>query len=128
MLATVLIIAVTLIASVVIGGFVFGIFGSSSNSAQLAVTQESCQATKNDLTCAFTITNTGTASAQIAYAEVNLQGSYIRGICPTAIIESISQQSISCQFNIEFYSITNPIIGNFVMSNGAILIFAVNVT
>src|SRR5438445_12327292 len=37
-IATVLIIAVTLIASVAIGGFVFGIFAQGQNSAQIAVT------------------------------------------------------------------------------------------
>src|SRR5260370_2592816 len=37
-IATVLIIAVTLIASVAIGGFVFGIFAQGQNSAQVAVT------------------------------------------------------------------------------------------
>src|SRR5271169_3542280 len=37
-IATVLIIAVTLIAAVAIGGFVFGIFGSSSNSGEVQVT------------------------------------------------------------------------------------------
>src|ERR1019366_2870651 len=37
-IATVLIIAVTLIAAVAIGGFVFGIFGSASATANIAVT------------------------------------------------------------------------------------------
>jgi flagellin-like protein len=35
-IATVLIIAVTLIAAVAIGGFVFGLFGASSNTAQVS--------------------------------------------------------------------------------------------
>jgi FlaG/FlaF family flagellin (archaellin) len=38
LVATVLIIAVVMIASVAVGGFVFGIFGQSQSSAQVAVT------------------------------------------------------------------------------------------
>src|SRR5437762_13354380 len=44
-ISTVLIIAVTLIASVAIGGFVFGIFAQGQNSAQVAVTGTALLAT-----------------------------------------------------------------------------------
>src|SRR5271154_4650843 len=46
-IATVLIIAVTLIAAVAIGGFVFGIFGSASSSAQVQVTSQNLLAIDN---------------------------------------------------------------------------------
>src|SRR5712664_4937301 len=79
-IATVLIIAVTLIASVAIGGFVFGIFAQGQNSAQVAVTGTALIAadflvggTTTTFTCAstsaiayLTLTNTGTGSASVA--------------------------------------------------------------
>src|SRR5438309_8345115 len=51
--ATVLIVAVTLVASVAIAGFVFGVFGTSTNSAQVAVTAASLRSTD------FLTTNAG---------------------------------------------------------------------
>jgi len=74
----VLIIAVTLIAAVAIGGFVFGIFGTASQTAQIAVTTVTAPAAQFAVagagvtfTCATTaganaylvVTNTGTAAA-----------------------------------------------------------------
>src|SRR5438445_1937027 len=79
-IATVLIIAVTLIASVAIGGFVFGIFAQGENAARVAVTGTAllaadftaAHATKT-FTCGttsagsyLTLTNTGTGSASVA--------------------------------------------------------------
>lgn len=42
--ATVLIIAITLVASVAVGGFTYGIFGSSANTAQVSVDASSVPA------------------------------------------------------------------------------------
>ena len=58
-IATVLIIAVTLIAAVAIAGFVFGIFSSGASTAQVAVTAISCSASSK--ACTMTLTNTGNA-------------------------------------------------------------------
>jgi flagellin-like protein len=89
-IATVLIIAVTLIASVAIGGFVFGIFGQAQNSAQIAVTGEALTAagfgtgTGGTVTCLtttpgagtpyLTLTNTGTGSAAVATITITWAG------------------------------------------------------
>ena len=78
-IATVLIIAVTLIAAVAIGGFVFGIFGTSSQAAQISVTGTTLTAagfgtgSAGDITCVttapaapyLTLTNSGSASAAV---------------------------------------------------------------
>jgi flagellin-like protein len=74
-IATVLIIAVTLIAAVAIAGFVFGIFSSGASTAQVAVTAVSCSASGNS--CMMTLTNTGNAvtnpggTGVITYAGVS---------------------------------------------------------
>ena len=87
-IATVLIIAVTLIASVAIGGFVFGIFAQGQNSAQVAVTGTALLAADflstggtSTFTCAsasslayLTLTNTGTGSASVATISITWAG------------------------------------------------------
>jgi flagellin-like protein len=79
-IATVLIIAVTLIAAVAIGGFVFGIFGSASQTANVQVTTVTAPAADfvtsgggTSFTCGTTagsgpylvVTNTGTAAGTV---------------------------------------------------------------
>ena len=88
-IATVLIIAVTLIASVAIGGFVFGIFSQGQNSALVAVTGTALLAsafTANAAPTTFscvttsptipylTVTNTGSGSAAIASVSITWAG------------------------------------------------------
>ena len=98
-IATVMIIAVTLIASVAIGGFVFGIFTQGQNSAQIAVTGTALLATyftaggtTTTFTCAtassgsyLTVTNTGTgsvASATISITYGGINTAYnLSGVC-----------------------------------------------
>jgi hypothetical protein len=95
----VLIIAVTLIASVAIGGFVFGIFAQGQNSAQIAVTGTALLATyftatgsTMTFTCStassgayLTVTNTGTgsvASATISITWGGINTAYtLSGVC-----------------------------------------------
>src|SRR5579872_621541 len=88
-IATVLIIAVTLIAAVAIGGFVFGIFGTSSQSAAISVTGTTLTAagfgtgTSGTVTCVtsapavpyLTLTNGGTASAAVTGVTIAWAGS-----------------------------------------------------
>jgi flagellin-like protein len=59
-LATVILIAITLIAAVAIAGFVFGLFGSFTSTAQVSITNVSCSA--GSKLCTLTLTNSGTAS------------------------------------------------------------------
>src|SRR5436853_7720715 len=85
--ATVLIVAVTLVASVAIAGFVFGVFGTSTNSAQVAVTAASLRSSDFLSTNAgvvfrcgapagsfLTLSNTGTASSAATAATINWAG------------------------------------------------------
>src|SRR2546430_11028540 len=87
-IATVLIIAVTLIASVAVSGFVFGIFSEGQNSAQVAVTGTALLAadfktggSTTTFTCAsassaayLTLTNTGSGSASVATISLTWAG------------------------------------------------------
>ena len=96
-IATVLIIAVTLIASVAIGGFVFGLFAQGQNSAQVAVTGTALKASDflsggstKTFTCAttssgsyMTLTNTGSGSAAEATVSFTWAGGTTAYVGPT---------------------------------------------
>jgi flagellin-like protein len=88
-IATVLIIAVTLIAAVAIGGFVFGIFGSSSATANVSVTASNFAAASfvgggpsGTVTCVsasptgqyLTLTNSGTAAGTVTGLTISWGG------------------------------------------------------
>src|SRR5271156_1847149 len=142
-IATVLIIAVTLIAAVAIGGFVFGIFGSSSNSAQVQVTgialigatelagtgTVSCQTatTANSIT----LTNTGTAAATATTVSITYGGVVYTYAVPAGCTVTPAGQASGNPMGITLGGtvVTGAIsgasyTGTVSMSNGAILIFA----
>jgi flagellin-like protein len=145
-IATVLIIAVTLIAAVAIGGFVFGIFGSSSNSAQIQVTgialvgatlaAGSGTATP---TCAtgstansITLTNTGTAAASATAISITYGGAVATFSITGACIVTPAGKASGNPMTITMAAadlVTGAVsgasyTGTVTMSNGAILIFA----
>jgi len=104
-IATVILIAVTLIAAVAVTGFTFGLFGSFTASPQVTVTGSSLSAgglangaggTSLTATCATSagagsyvaLTNTGTSTATVTSGTIVYGGSTIPLVsftnCPTA--------------------------------------------
>jgi flagellin-like protein len=76
-LATVLLVAITLIASVAVGGFVFGLFGTFTSTAQVSAGTVSCSGTPE--VCTLMLQNTGSGNAAIT-GTCNLNfagGSYV---------------------------------------------------
>ncbi|MDG6907122.1 MAG: type IV pilin [Nitrososphaerota archaeon] len=84
-LATIILIAITLIAGVAIGGFVFGLFGTLGSAPQVtAVTNSLAYGTANTavgMTCAATpsgswiqLKNTGSAAANVLSMTVSYNG------------------------------------------------------
>ena len=146
-IATVLIIAVTLIAAVAIGGFVFGIFGTSSQAAQISVTGTTLDVagfgtgTAGTVTCVttgptapyLTLTNTGTASSSITSVTIswaNANNAYQLTAATTCAIGAAG--STSAITYAEFVATpkvsTAPIggqsySGTVTLSNGAQLLF-----
>ena len=59
-LATVILIAITLIAAIAIAGFVFGQFGTLTTTAQISASVASCA--NSNSTCQILLTNTGNAA------------------------------------------------------------------
>jgi hypothetical protein len=87
-IATVLIVAVTLVASLAVSGFVFGVIGGAQNPVRIAVTGTSlfgsdfwAGGTTSTFTCAaassgsyLTLTNTGTGSAAVSSVSITWAG------------------------------------------------------
>jgi flagellin-like protein len=149
-IATVLIIAVTLIAAVAIGGFVFGIFGSASNSAQVQVTSQALVAadftagTPAAPTCSvtgatneLTVTNTGTAASSITSVTITYAG-VVNTFVPSTgcIVAAAGQAGTTTNGNpmsVIFGTAPNHLsvaavsgqtyTGTVTMANGAVLIF-----
>jgi flagellin-like protein len=148
-IATVLIIAVTLIAAVAIGGFVFGIFGSASSTAQVQVTGQNliaadlttgvpvaptCSITgaANDLT----LTNTGTAATTVTGVTITWGGavnSFSIAVCTSAAAGNVGATSNGNPISILFTA-TNHLsasavtgqtyTGTVTLGNGAVLLFS----
>ena len=70
-IATVILIAITLIAAIAIAGFVFGLFGSFTSNAQVTATA-TCKA--SGATCVVTLSNTGTANTNVLSASITFGG------------------------------------------------------
>lgn len=86
-IATVILIAITLIAAIAIAGFVFGLFGSFTSTAQVSVTVVSCTVA-NPPVCSITLSNSGTANTAVIGTaggfSLTYGGAKYTGICGTA--------------------------------------------
>jgi len=69
-LATVILIAITLIAAIAIAGFVFGLFGTFTSTAQVQASVTSCVASTvaNQEDCTLILTNSGNAATSTTTA------------------------------------------------------------
>jgi flagellin-like protein len=146
-IATVLIIAVTLIAAVAIGGFVFGIFGSSSNSAQVQVTgialvaNTESSAGTDAVSCvtyaagnSLTLTNTGTAATTVTGVSITFGGAVYTYTVTGCTVTPAGKAGVNGAGNPLNLVLTGDSIttatsgasytGTVTMGNGAILIFA----
>src|SRR2546427_9549025 len=146
--ATVLIVAVTLVASVAIAGFVFGIFASQGNTAQVSVTATAMKAAdflaagqSTGFTCGsadgsyLTLTNSGTAPASVTSMTLVVAGvsntfALTAGICTVAAVGAAANNPQSLLFVArQAHTTVNAVAGNaftgtVTLNNGAVLIFA----
>jgi len=79
-LATVILIAITLIAAIAIAGFVFGLFGTFTSTAQVQASVTDCTYTAPNEVCTLVLTNNGnsntatTGSCSLTYGGVTYTG------------------------------------------------------
>jgi len=126
-LATVILIAITLIAAIAIAGFVFGLFGSFTSSAQISAQVTACtKAGNGTVYCTVILRNTGTSSAGVTGCNVRINGVATIGTLnpATATVTASSTKTVSCQAGTTAQTVGSQATGSFSMSNGASVPFS----
>jgi len=128
-LATVILIAITLIAAIAIAGFVFGLFGSFTSSAQVSASVSSCHANGTTEVCTLTLTNTGTSNVAETACTIQVSGAAASGafvygkigaVLQTNIPAGTSQFGATCTVTTAVTpAIGSQAIGSLALSNGA---------
>jgi len=126
-LATVILIAVTIVAATSIAGFVFGLLGTFSSSATVSATPVSCTGTPES--CILFASNTGAGSTAITgVCQLTFGGSSYLGTA-TIISGSLNGGStarISCVSNTagSHAAAGSQVSGYFIIGNGAEVLFS----
>jgi flagellin-like protein len=130
-LATVILIAITLIAAIAIAGFVFGLFGSFTSSAQVSAQTLVCSnpggANVTDY-CTVRLTNTGTSNTSVTGCSLRIAGvsqTGTRSVQGTSYTVTASSNGIfGCRFGAAAQTVGSQAVGSFSMSNGATVPFS----
>jgi len=127
-LATVILIAITLIAAIAIAGFVFGLFGSFTSSAQVSAQVQLChhESTGGD-NCRVLLTNTGTSNVAASACSISISGVATTGTVngTSTTIKASSNQLVSCWVATgAAQTVGAESVGSFAMSNGASVPFS----
>jgi len=133
-LATVILIAITLIAAIAIAGFVFGLFGSFTSSAQVSAQVTSCThaagAAPYAMICTVTLTNTGTSNTRVTACSINVNGAAQAGTMSGAgpnVNAGTTLAGYICTTTGTFAaepSVGSQAVGSLAMSNGASVPFS----
>ena len=130
-LATVILIAITLIAAIAIAGFVFGLFGSFTSSAQVSAQVTSCVAgagnAANNNVCTVKLTNTGTSNVSVNGCSTQIGGSAHAGNpAPSGTVTASGSLTVACGQLIatQAQTVGSQAVGSFSLSNGASVPFS----
>jgi len=125
-LATVILIAITLIAAIAISGFVFGLFGTFTSTAQVSAGAVACSGTPE--LCAIALQNIGSANTAITgTCTMNFGGgSYLStAAMVSGSLKAGSSGVISCTSPGLLHAVAGTQITGYVMlGNGAEVLFA----
>ena len=125
-LATVILIAITLIAAVAIGGFVFGLMGTFTSVAEVKAIAYNCTGTPE--VCTVSLSNIGTANASVmGSCSLTMGGTIYQGVA-TVVSGSLtggSTASVTCTGPAGSHaSVGSTIEGSILISNGADVLFS----
>ena len=97
-LATVILIAITLIAAIAIAGFVFGLFGSFTSTARVQASVTSCTSpAANQQDCALVLTNSGNANTTpTGSCSLTYGGHTYAGTTAVPVITAGTSVSVTC--------------------------------
>ena len=123
-LATVILIAITLIAAIAIAGFVFGLFGSFTSSAQVSAQVISCVSANGANTshafCTVRLTNIGTSNAVANACSLQIAGVSQAGtLGGTKAVPAGGLAILHCTGSTVGNTAGATALGSFSMSNGA---------
>jgi len=132
-LATVILIAITLIAAIAIAGFVFGLFGSFTSSAQISAQVSACyvspgaNATTNR--CFLTLRNTGTSNAAFTGGSIKVGGintacTFGGGPASGTSVPASGSLKIACTAGGTAQTAGSQAVGTISLSNGASVPFS----
>ena len=137
-LATVILIAITLIAAIAIAGFVFGLFGSFTSSAQVQASITTCTWTTFE-TCQLTLSNSGSANSATASCSLTVGGVTYSGtttttnalhsqvaITATAGTTSTAYCNLAAATPVAAPAAGSQVTGGVLMTNGASVPFSGN--
>jgi archaeal type IV pilus assembly protein PilA len=124
-LATVILIAITLIAAVAIGGFVFGLFGTFTSTAQVSAGTVTCSGTPE--VCTLPLQNIGSANTAITgVCNMNLAGGNYVGTAAmvSGSLKAGSSAKVTCTGPAsEHAAAGSQITGYVILGNGAEVLF-----
>ena len=124
-LATVHLIAITLIASTAIAGFVFGLFGTFTSTAQVSAGTVSCSGTPE--VCVVPLQNTGSGNTAIT-GVCNLAfagGPYVGTAVLTGSLQAGGGGLVSCTAPGSAHAAAgSEVTGSITLGNGAYVLFA----
>jgi flagellin-like protein len=126
-IATVILIAITLIAAIAIAGFVFGLFGSFTSTAQVLVSSASCTPASPGATCTLTLSNSGTANTAIVASTFTLTygGQKYAGACnATPVITAGAATAATCSVTSGTAVSGEQFTGSLGLSNGGVVSFS----
>jgi len=128
-LATVILIAITLIAAIAIAGFVFGLFGTFTKTATVSASVTSCVWNTVNEVCDLAMINSGTSntianSCSMTYGGKTYVGT-VAGILPsTTTLTAGTTQNIACTgTGTVDAGAGNTVTGSVATSNGGSIIW-----
>ena len=129
-LATVILIAITLIAAVAIAGFVFGLFGTFTSTARIQASVTACN--YNTLVagaeaCQLILTNSGNANAATTAAcSLTYGGATHAGVVGGGgTVTAGSTLTVTCAYTVgATATVGSQITGSVILSNGGNALFS----
>ena len=125
-LATVILIAITLIAAIAIAGFVFGLFGTFTNTAQVQASPTTCVQAGGTESCSIVLTNTGNANTQVTGScSITYDGmTNSATVAPGVVIPSGSSVTVTCTDTGPGATPGTQVTGSIILANGANALFS----
>ena len=127
-LATVILIAITLIAAIAISGFVFGLFGTYTNTARVEAISYTCTGTP--IVCTVGLQNIGTANTvPSGSCTLSTGGTNYNGVAAVSSgsLNGGSSAVVTCTGpGGSHAAVGTQVAGSILLNNGANILFSAN--